>query len=82
MIGTNQVTRKALMSESFHPTDTPESYEKRIKPFVQGMVFADVLPYLYDHIPINMQLRIRITNPADLNAFFIELRNIWLEAEG
>src|ERR1044072_4680809 len=82
MIGTNQATLKALMSESFHPTDTPESYEKRIKPFVQGMVFADVLPYLYDHILINMQLRIRITNPADLNAFFTELRNIWLEAGG
>jgi hypothetical protein len=82
MIGTNRATLKALMSESFHPTDTPESYEKRIKPFVQGMVFADVLPYLYDHIPVNMQLRIRIANPANLNAFFTELRNIWLEAGG
>src|SRR5436190_10072710 len=82
MIGTNRATLKALMSKSFHPTDTPESYEKRIKPFVQGMVFADVLPYLYDHILINMQLRIRITNPADLNVFFTDLRNIWLEAEG
>src|ERR1044072_8109313 len=82
MIGTNRAILKALMSESFHPTDTPESYEKRIKPFVQGMVFADILPYLYDYIPINMQLRIRITNPADLNAFFTELRNIWLEAGG
>jgi hypothetical protein len=82
MIGTNRATLKALMSESFHPTDTPESYEKRIKPFVQGMVFADVLPYLYDHIPVNMQLRIRIANSANLNAFFTELRNIWLEAGG
>src|ERR1043165_6550625 len=82
IISTNRATLKALMSESFYPTDTLESYEKRIKPFVQGMVFADVLPYLYDHIPINMQLRIRITNPADLNAFFTELRNIWLKAGG
>ncbi|CAG8494451.1 17353_t:CDS:2 [Cetraspora pellucida] len=55
MIGTNQATLKALMSEN-------------------------VLPYLYNHIPINMQLKIKITNSADLNAFFIKLRNIWLEA--
>ncbi len=82
MIGTNRAILKALMNESFHLTDTSESYEKRIKLFVQGMIFADVLPYLYDHIPINMQLRIRITNPVDLNAFFTELRNIWLETRG
>jgi len=82
MIGNNRSALKYLMSESFLVTDTPETYEKRIKPFVQGMVFADVLPYLYDHIPVNMQMRIRIATPADLGAFFTELRNIWLEAGG
>ena len=40
MIGTNRTTLKTLISESFHPTDIPESYEKRIKSFVQGMVFV------------------------------------------
>ena len=54
MIGTNQAILKALISKSFHSTNTSESYEKRIKPFIQGMVFADVLLYLYDHILIKM----------------------------
>jgi hypothetical protein len=46
------------------------------------MVYADVLPYLYDHIPNKLQTRIRIANPGNLDAFFTELRNIWLEVGG
>ena len=82
MVGSTRAALKALMSEKFSMLDTPDTYEKRIKPFVQGIPFADLLPYLYDHIPDNLEMRIRITAPANLEAFFTELRNKWLESGG
>src|SRR5437762_4329903 len=48
----------------------------------QGIPFADLSKYLYEHLPGNIEMRIRIANPADLNAFFGELRNKWLESGG
>ncbi|RHZ75550.1 hypothetical protein Glove_212g101 [Diversispora epigaea] len=82
MVGSTQAALKALMNEKFSMLDTPDTYEKRIKPFVQGIPFVDLLPYLYNHIPDNLEMRIRITAPANLEAFFTELRNKWLESGG
>ncbi|RHZ84679.1 hypothetical protein Glove_78g138 [Diversispora epigaea] len=84
MVSSTRAALKALMNEKFSMLDTPDTYEKRIKPFVQGIPFGDLLPYLYDHdhIPDNLEMRIRITAPANLEAFFTELRNKWLESEG
>ena len=73
---------KALMYEKFNTIDTPETYEKRIRPHVDGMPYADALPILLNHLPENLEIRVRIANPADLNAFFTELNNKWLEAGG
>ena len=70
------------MSNKFYPgIDTPDNYEKRIRPRVEGMPFADALPILYSHLPENLELRIKISNPADLNAFFTQLNDKWLEAD-
>ncbi|RHZ49279.1 hypothetical protein Glove_526g18 [Diversispora epigaea] len=82
MVGSTRAALKTLMNEKFSMLDTPDTYEKRIKPFVQGIPFADLLPYLYDHIPDNLEMRIRITAPANLEAFFTELRNKLLESGG
>ncbi|RHZ82540.1 hypothetical protein Glove_109g110 [Diversispora epigaea] len=63
MVGSTRATLKALMNEKFSILDTLDTYEKRIKLFVQEM-------------------RIRITTPANLEAFFTELKNKWLESGG
>ncbi|RGB37320.1 hypothetical protein C1646_757094 [Rhizophagus diaphanus] len=39
--------------------DTPDSYEKRIKPLVQAMQDADALPYLFNHLPSDLEMRLR-----------------------
>ena len=70
------------MSERFSTMDTVDTYEKRIKPYVQGIPYADVLPYLYEHMPQYMEMRLRQTAPANLDAFFTNLRTIWLETRG
>src|SRR5213082_3283717 len=46
------------------------------------MPYADALPILCSHLPENLELQIKIRNPADLNALFTELNNKWLEAGG
>src|ERR1043166_3848099 len=82
MVGTNRDALRALMSERFSAMDTSDTYEKRIKPFVQGIAYAEVLPYLYEHMPQYMEMRLRQANPNNLDAFFTDLRRIWLESRG
>jgi uncharacterized protein YoxC len=82
MVGTNRDALRALMSERFSAMDTSDTYEKRIKPYVQGIPYAEVLPYLYEHMPQYMEMRLRQANPANLDAFFTDLRRIWLESRG
>jgi hypothetical protein len=81
MIGSNRAALKALMNEKFTEIDTPDTYANRICSFVQGLVYGDILPYLYDHLPDSIEMKIRIANPANLDAFFDEVRNKWLESE-
>ena len=82
MIGTQRAALKALLNEKFHQHDTIDTYERRIRSLTQGIPYADLLQYLYEHLPGNIEMRIRIANPANLNAFFEELRNKWLESGG
>src|SRR5579871_788604 len=82
MVGTSRDALKALANEKFTPMDTVDSYEKRIKPYTLGIPYADVLPYLYEHMPNYIEIRLRQGNPVDLNAFFSDLRKIWLESRG
>ncbi|CAB4403304.1 unnamed protein product [Rhizophagus irregularis] len=48
----------------------------------QGQVYAEILPYLYNHLPDALEMKVRIAAPADLDAFFNELRNKWYESGG
>src|SRR6266480_4418197 len=82
MIGANRISLKALNHEKFDTRDSPENYEKRIKPYAQGIPFADALPYLYEHLPNKLSVRMRMIAPADLNAYFQNLRTLWLECGG
>ncbi|GET59421.1 hypothetical protein GLOIN_2v1885507 [Rhizophagus irregularis DAOM 181602=DAOM 197198] len=76
MVGTNQGAIIALMNESFSPIDTPDTYAKRIRSLAQGQVYAEILPYLYNHLPDVLEMRVRIAAPADLDAFFNELQKL------
>ncbi|GET52693.1 hypothetical protein GLOIN_2v1885507 [Rhizophagus irregularis DAOM 181602=DAOM 197198] len=76
MVGTNQGAIIALMNESFSPIDTPDTYAKRIRSLAQGQVYAEILPYLYNHLPDALEMRVRIAAPADLDAFFNELQKL------
>src|SRR5579859_5105898 len=60
MVGTNQNALRSLITEKFSIIDTADTYEKRIKPYAQGIPYAEVLPYLYDHIPPPMDMRLRM----------------------
>ncbi|RHZ66436.1 hypothetical protein Glove_307g60 [Diversispora epigaea] len=79
IIGNQRASLKALMSERFTSLDTIDTYEKRIRPYVLGIVDGEVLPYLYNHLPPRLETRIRIANPNTVNDFFTQLRIIWLE---
>ncbi|GES93352.1 hypothetical protein GLOIN_2v1772633 [Rhizophagus clarus] len=59
IVGTNQDAMRALMTERFSIMDTADTYEKRIKPYAQGLVYADILPYLYTHMPQYIEMRLR-----------------------
>jgi len=82
MIGTNQASMKALINEKFSPLDTPDSYKQRIRTFTHSIADDDCLPILYNHLPENLELRVRMTAPATKDAFFTNLRNCWLESNG
>src|SRR6185369_16625357 len=82
MIGTSQASMKALINEKFSPLDTPDSYKQRIRTFTYSIADADCLPILYNHLPENLELRVRMTAPATKDAFFTNLRNCWLESNG
>ncbi|GBB99066.1 hypothetical protein RclHR1_03400018 [Rhizophagus clarus] len=57
MVGTNRSAIFALVNEKFLETDTPDSYEKRIKPLVQAMPDADALLYLFNQLPSDLEMR-------------------------
>jgi len=82
MIGTSQASMKALINEKFSPLDTPDSYRQRIRTFTHSIADDDCLPILYNHLPENLELRVRMTAPATKDAFFTNLRNCWLESNG
>ncbi|CAG8642753.1 11162_t:CDS:1, partial [Acaulospora morrowiae] len=82
MIGNQRASLKALINEKFTSLNTINTYEKRIRPYVLGIDDAEVLLYLYDHLPPRLETRIRIANPNTVNDFFMQLRIIWLESGG
>ncbi|CAG8721545.1 7182_t:CDS:2 [Cetraspora pellucida] len=63
------------------PYDTPDTYEARIRPLLLGVADNDaqVLGFLKSHLTGNFYTWMRIVNPVGINAFFTELKNMWLK---
>ena len=80
-IGTQQSAIQRLSQERFLPTDSPDTYEKRIRPLLLGVANNDAtaLSFLKNHLSGDFYTWMKIANPANIDAFFTELKNLWLE---
>ncbi|CAH1769361.1 11071_t:CDS:2, partial [Entrophospora sp. SA101] len=70
-----------LAYEKFLPNDTPETYEMRICPLLLGIANddANALSFLMNHLPDGLFNRMESANPANINAFFTDLKKLWLK---
>src|SRR3954451_20944736 len=80
-IGTQQSAIQRLSQERFLPTGSPDTYEKRIRPLLLGVPNNDVtaLAFLKNHLSGDFYTWIKIAGPNDIDAYFTELKNLWLE---
>ncbi|RIB28220.1 hypothetical protein C2G38_1564776 [Gigaspora rosea] len=80
-VGTQQVATQRLAQEKFLPFDNPESYEARIQPLLLGVADndANILGLLKGHLSGELYTWMKIANPANITAFFTELKNMYLE---
>ena len=80
-VGNQQSAIQRLTQEKYQPYDTPDTYEVRIRPLILGVADADaqVLGFLKSHLTGDFYTWMRIANPGGINAFFTELKNMWLE---
>ena len=81
MVGSQQASLQRLTQEKFLNSDTPETYEYRIRPLLLGVANDDAnsMTFILNHLPDELFTRMKIANPAGINEFFIELKNMWLE---
>ena len=80
-IGSQQVAFQRLTQERFLPSDSPDTYEKRIQPLLLGIADNDarVLGFLKSYLSGDLFTWMRIADPGDIDAFFIQLKDLWLE---
>jgi hypothetical protein len=80
-VGNQQSAIQRLTQEKFHQYDTPDTYETRIRPLLLGVADNDaqVLGFLKSQLSGELYTWMRIANPAGIDAFFTELKNMWLE---
>ncbi|GES89924.1 hypothetical protein GLOIN_2v1778214 [Rhizophagus clarus] len=80
-IGTQQSAIQRLFQERFLSTDSPDTYEKRIQPLLLSVADNDatVLSFLKNHLSGDFYTWMKIANPAGIDAYFTNLKNIWLE---
>jgi len=80
-IGSRNASLSRLAQEKFNPTDTPQTYEDRIHLLLLQIPNnnQDALAILWTHLPDELFTRVKITNPADINAFFTAVKDTWLE---
>ncbi|RHZ69717.1 hypothetical protein Glove_280g51 [Diversispora epigaea] len=81
LAGTRQVSLTKLTQEKFLPTDIPETYEERIRLLLLQTPNNNdnALAILWNHLPDELFSRMEIAAPADIDAFFTNLKNIWLK---
>uniref|UniRef100_U9SS16 CCHC-type domain-containing protein n=1 Tax=Rhizophagus irregularis (strain DAOM 181602 / DAOM 197198 / MUCL 43194) TaxID=747089 RepID=U9SS16_RHIID len=80
-VGSRQSALQRLTQEKFLPTDTPDTYEKRIRPLLLGVADGDAqtIGFLKNHLSGNLYTWMRAVAPAGINAFFTNLKDMWLE---
>ncbi|GBB92823.1 hypothetical protein RclHR1_20600008 [Rhizophagus clarus] len=80
-VGNQQSAIQRLTQERYQPYDTPDTYEARIRPLLLGVADNDVqvLGFLKSHLTGDFYTWMKIANPGGINAFFTELKNMWLE---
>src|SRR3954447_23075013 len=80
-IGTQQSAIQRLSQERFLPTDSPDTYEKRIRPLLLGIPNNDTtaLAFLKNHLSGDFYTWMKIAGPVDIDAYFTKLKNLWLE---
>ncbi|CAH1768030.1 4968_t:CDS:1, partial [Entrophospora sp. SA101] len=80
-VGTQQVALQRLAYEKFLPNDTPETYETRIRPLILGVANndANALSFLMNHLPDEIFNRMESANLTEIDAFFTNLKNLWLK---
>ncbi|RIB20193.1 hypothetical protein C2G38_2179929 [Gigaspora rosea] len=80
-VGAQQVATQRLAQEKFLPFDNPETYKTRICPLLLGVADGNtnILGLLKGHLSGELYTWMKIANPAGINAFFTELKNMWLE---
>src|SRR2546429_10000728 len=80
-VGSQQVAFQKITQEKFLPSDSPDTYEKRIYPLLLGIADNDarVLGFLKSHLSGDLFTWMRIANPVGIDAFFTKLKNLWLE---
>ncbi len=77
----SQSAFQRLTQERFLPTDSPDTYEKRIWSLLLDVADDDVqtVGFLKNHLSGNFYTWIRAVAPAGIDAFFTQLKDMWLE---
>ena len=70
-----------MTQERFQSYDTPDTYEIRIRPLLLGVADNDtqVLGFLKSQLTGDLYMMMRIANPGGIDAFFTELKTMWLD---
>src|SRR5690349_6731543 len=70
-----------IQQAKFLLIDNPETYEARIHSLLLGVADnnANILGLLKEYLLGELYTWIKIVNPASINIFFTELKNMWLE---
>src|SRR3954452_9449296 len=80
-VGNRQSTLQKLTQEKFLPSDSPDTYEKRIRPLLLGVADNDLqtIGFLKNHLSGDLYTWMRGVGPLTITAFFTNLKDMWLE---
>ena len=76
--GLRQTSLTKLMQEKFLPSDTPETYEERIRLLLLQTPNdnPEALEILWKQLPFELYSTVKIAQPNNIDDFFIAVRNL------
>ena len=83
--GTRQTALIGLMQEEYTSADNPDSFERKMRPYLIGQTNETVIPILLNKLPEILEMRVRQTfdrravNEQTPDNFFIDLKNAWMQ---